>query len=78
MVRAVGWLHRNALAYWFCGLGLLGLLRACIKLVRDPSFDAQLWLWFAGSTLLAAIGIAMLLRDRCRRRSIDTEAPANP
>ncbi|GAA4862034.1 hypothetical protein [Luteimonas vadosa] len=77
MANADGWLRRNALAFWFCGLGLLGLLRAWMKLVRAPSPDVQLWLWFAGSAVLALVGIAMLRRERRRQRRINIETSTN-
>jgi TM2 domain-containing membrane protein YozV len=70
MPGAVGWMRRNALACWFCGLGLLGLLRAGLKFARNASLDALLWLWSAGFLVLVAIGIAILLRDRRRRQNI--------
>lgn len=78
MPRAAGWIRRNALACWLCGLAALGLLRAWMKFARDSAPDLQLWLWFAGSLMLAGIGIAMLLRDQRRRRIIDSATVPNP
>ena len=51
-----------------CGLAVLGLARAWLYLVRDGDTAGPTgWIWFGGALLLAAVGIALLVR-RTRQR----------
>lgn len=53
----------DPLGLWLCGLGVLGLARAWLYLVREAAtYDPVAWTWLGGSLLMAGIGIALLAR----------------
>ncbi|MDQ3618005.1 MAG: hypothetical protein M3374_04720 [Pseudomonadota bacterium] len=57
-------LRRGELGFWFCGLGVLGLMRAYLAAFRGGGFaaDAVTWLWLGGSALVTVIGVALVVR----------------
>ena len=65
-------LSRYALGLWFCAIAALGLLRVWMKIVREGQapWPPDLWPWIVGSALCAAVGVAMLVRER-RRHALD-------
>ena len=50
-----------ALPLWFCGLGLLGLVRAWLA-SRAGGLDLVAWCWLAGSLAMLLLGILALAR----------------
>lgn len=56
----------DALGLWFLGLGLLGLIRAWMRSTRHDGADIDTiaLLWWAGSALVAMVGIVRLWRRR--------------
>ena len=56
---------RDAVGFWFLGLGLLGLVRSLMRANRNGSFDADAitLLWLIGSILLTAMGTLRLWRS---------------
>ena len=60
----------DPLGLWLCGLAALGLARAWLYLVRDAGGAGAVgWVWLGGSLLMAAAGLALLLRGLGRRRA---------
>lgn len=62
-------LRRHALGLWFCGLGVLGLVRLFMRVAREGTFggSAQDWLWLTGSIGVLAIGLMWIVRNRSGR-----------
>lgn len=56
---------REALGFWFLGLGLLGLVRSWMRATRHGAFDADAitLLWLIGSALLTIMGALRIWRS---------------
>ena len=56
---------RDAVGFWFFGLGLLGLVRSLMRATRGGGFDADAitLLWLIGSVLLTAMGAVRIWRS---------------
>jgi len=56
--------QRDAIGFWFLGLGLLGLVRSLMRATRGGGFDADAitLLWLIGSALLTAMGALRIWR----------------
>ncbi|ALN58961.1 hypothetical protein GLE_3617 [Lysobacter enzymogenes] len=66
-----GLLRREALGFWFLGLGALGLVRAWMRATRHGGFetDTVSLLWLIGSAVLVVISAARIWRTlRSARR----------
>ncbi len=65
-------LSRHALGLWFCAIAALGLLRVWMKIVREGQapWPPDLWPWIVGTALCAAVGVALLVRER-RRHALE-------
>ena len=61
---------RDAVGFWFFGLGLLGLVRSLMRATRGGGFDADAitLLWLIGSVLLTAMGAVRIWRSRRQGR----------
>ncbi|QWP79022.1 hypothetical protein J5226_11805 [Lysobacter sp. K5869] len=57
-------LAREALGFWFLGLGALGLLRGWMRATRHGGFETETvaLLWLIGSALLAVVGALRIWR----------------
>ncbi|MET4726646.1 hypothetical protein ABIE09_000417 [Lysobacter enzymogenes] len=57
-------ISREALGFWFLGLGALGLVRGWIRATRHGGFDTETvgLLWLAGSALLVLVGAVRIWR----------------
>lgn len=57
-------ISREALGFWFLGLGALGLARGWMRATRHGGFDTETvgLLWLAGSALLVLIGAVRIWR----------------
>lgn len=57
-------ISREALGFWFLGLGALGLVRGWMRATRHGDFDTETvgLLWLAGSALLVLIGAVRIWR----------------
>ncbi|MBF6022738.1 hypothetical protein [Lysobacter niastensis] len=65
-------LRRHALGLWFCGLGLLGLLRCWMRIARTGGFHHTTdWLWLIGSLAVIAVGLFSIARNHRRRTGSD-------
>lgn len=67
---APGLLSREAVGFWFLGLGALGLVRAWMRATRHGAFDADTvsLLWLFGSAALALVGAVRIWRSARRPR----------
>ncbi|WP_394540582.1 hypothetical protein PRJ39_08400 [Lysobacter enzymogenes] len=61
---ASGLLSREALGFWFLGLGALGLVRAWMRATRHGGFatDTVSLLWLVGSAVLVVVGAVRIWR----------------
>lgn len=57
-------ISREALGFWFLGLGALGLVRGWMRATRHGGFDTETvgLLWLAGSALLVLVGAVRIWR----------------
>ncbi len=65
-----GWLRRAALGWWLLGVGLLGLLRAAMKIMDDAAWmrDPVTLAWLVGSVAVLAWGALATARALRRPR----------
>lgn len=56
--------RRAPLGFWFCAIAALGFLQGYRHAFPDGRFapDTVGWLWLGGSVVLAALGIANIVR----------------
>ncbi|BAV96998.1 hypothetical protein [Lysobacter enzymogenes] len=57
-------ISREALGFWFLGLGALGLVRGWMRATRHGGFDTETvgLLWLGGSALLVLVGAVRIWR----------------
>jgi hypothetical protein len=62
---ATGLLRRCALGLWLCGIAALGAVEFVRTAFVDRTFAPTLtgWLWLAGSSACAIVGIGLLVRE---------------
>lgn len=62
-------LRRCALGIWLCGIALLGVMefRRAALAGDTLAMTPIAWMWLIGSTIVALVGIAWLLRELRRR-----------
>ncbi|HVI57453.1 MAG TPA: hypothetical protein VM619_01070 [Luteimonas sp.] len=63
-------LRRCALGIWLCGIALMGVVefRRAALAGDTLAMTPIAWMWFAGSTVTAVAGIALVLRELLRDR----------
>lgn len=64
------WLSRHALALWFLGVTILGLLRFWLEWreARGAPLAVDGWLWLAGSVACAVVAVLAFCTGRGRDR----------
>jgi hypothetical protein len=71
-------MSRHALGLWFCGIAVLGLLRAWAAVAREghAASSPATWPWLLGSALCAIVAVASFLVHGRRSRRLEDRQPA--